>query len=77
MEVELYVNGDILGYERGYWGRAGQEVTKSRNEVQREACQLELFEGYVPGSHWVTVGYRFPLGPSVLRGAFGETGMEL
>ena len=54
MEVELYVNGDILGYEwvvlsrkpaarlgevpfankvshRGSGGRAGQEVTKSRN----------------------------------------------
>jgi len=25
---------------------------------------LELFEGYVPGGNWVTVGYRFPPGPS-------------
>jgi hypothetical protein len=23
-----------------------------------------LFEGYVPGGNWVTVGYRFPPGPS-------------
>ena len=25
---------------------------------------MELFEGYVPGGNWVTVGYRFPPGPS-------------
>ena len=25
---------------------------------------MELFEGYVPGGNWVTVGYRFLLGPS-------------
>ena len=25
---------------------------------------MELFEGYVAGGNWVTVGYRFPPGPS-------------
>ena len=25
---------------------------------------MELFEGYVPGGNWVTVGYRFLPGPS-------------
>ena len=39
-------------------------MTKSRKWVQWEGCQLELFEGYVPGGNWVTVGYRFTPGPS-------------
>ena len=32
--------------------------------MQWEGYKLELFEGYVPGGNWVTVGYRFPPGPS-------------
>ena len=32
--------------------------------MQWEGRKLELFEGYVPGGNWVTVGYRLPPVPS-------------
>ena len=32
--------------------------------MQWDGCKLEKIEGYVPGGNWVTVGYRFPPGPS-------------
>jgi hypothetical protein len=30
--------------------------------VVKKADRGELFQGYVPGGNWVTVGYRFPPG---------------
>ena len=43
--------------------------------MQWDGCKLEKIEGYVPGGNWVTVGYRFPPGPSS-KVHFGETGLE-
>ena len=43
---------------RGFGGRAFLTATKSRNQVVKKADAGELFQGYVPGGNWVTVGYR-------------------
>ena len=45
-------------------GRAGEMWPKSRNWAQWSLDNWNIFEGYVPGGNWVTVGYRFPPGPS-------------
>ena len=38
----------------------GSKITKLGG---KKVDRGKLFKGYVPGGNWVTVRYRFPLGP--------------
>ena len=47
-------------------GPWGQSVPKVPEITELGGVELfKHFEGHVPGGNWVTVGYRFPLGPSL------------